>query len=276
MMPAVTVCCRPNGDPMASTQSPTLIRSESPSVAEGNGPPPCSLSTARSVRRSTPATLALYFFPSAVTASISLARSTTCAFVSTVPAGSTMTPDPRLRTGSCRSGVSPKNRLKNSSPKNSSIGVRPWPRVTVLMLTTAGATFSATCAKLPEGTGSAAGTTGPCTPARAGFGVVLARSTAPAPQAPSPAPATRATRTMNATVLRFTEIMRLASRGTAGEELPEPIALQGLALLEFRRRRDQHCLARADQVAHAVVGLVDDAPRLVVDDERGLVAVLAI
>ncbi len=30
MMPAVTVCWRPKGDPMASTQSPTLILSESP------------------------------------------------------------------------------------------------------------------------------------------------------------------------------------------------------------------------------------------------------
>jgi hypothetical protein len=35
MMPAVTVCCRPNGEPMASTQSPTLTLSESPSVADG-------------------------------------------------------------------------------------------------------------------------------------------------------------------------------------------------------------------------------------------------
>ena len=35
MMPAVTVCCRPNGEPIASTQSPTLTLSESPSTAEG-------------------------------------------------------------------------------------------------------------------------------------------------------------------------------------------------------------------------------------------------
>ena len=35
MMPAVTVCCRPKGEPMASTQSPTFILSESPSVAAG-------------------------------------------------------------------------------------------------------------------------------------------------------------------------------------------------------------------------------------------------
>ena len=35
MMPAVTVCWSPKGEPMASTQSPTLTLSESPSTAEG-------------------------------------------------------------------------------------------------------------------------------------------------------------------------------------------------------------------------------------------------
>ena len=59
------------------------------------------------------------------TTSISVARSTTWALVSTMPDGSTMTPEPRLRAGSGRSGASPKKRRKNSSPKNSSIGVRP-------------------------------------------------------------------------------------------------------------------------------------------------------
>ena len=237
MMPAVTVCWRPKGEPMASTQSPTFILSESPSVAEGKVPPPWRRSTARSVRLSTPTSLALYFLPSAVIASISLARSTTWALVSTVPDGSTITPEPRLRAGSGRSGVSPKKRRKNSSPKNSSIGVRPAPRVTVLMLTTAGATVSATWEKLPDGTGSAAGTTAPCTPTgRGGRAMGLARSTAPAPQAPRPAPATRATRIMNATVLRFTRTISSSSGRTAGEELAETIALQRLPLLEFGGR----------------------------------------
>src|SRR6185503_16205003 len=278
MMPAVTVCWRPKGEPMASTQSPTLSLSESPSVAEGKVPPPWRRSTARSVRLSTPATLALYFLPSAVVASISLARSTTWAFVSTVPDGSTITPDPRLRAGSGRSGVSPpKKRRKNSSPKNSSIGVRPAPRVTVLMLTTAGPTLSATWEKLPDGTGSAAGTTAPCTPAgRGGRAVGLARSTAPAPQAPRPAPATSATRIMKATVLRFTRTISSSSDLTAGEELAEAIALQRLPLLEFGGRDHQHRLPGAHEIPYPVVDLVDDGARLVVDGERRLVAELPI
>src|SRR5438128_2101806 len=37
MIPAVTVACRPNGDPTASTQSPTWTRSESPTAAAGPG-----------------------------------------------------------------------------------------------------------------------------------------------------------------------------------------------------------------------------------------------
>src|SRR5262245_576263 len=265
MMPAVTVCCRPNGEPIASTQSPTLILSESPRVADGKLLPPCSRSTARSVRLSTPASLALNFFPSAVTASISVARSTTWALVSTVPDGSTMTPEPRLRAGSGRSGVSPKNRRKNSSPKNSSIGVRPVPRVTVLMLTTAGATVSATWEKLPEGTGSAAGTTAPWTATgRGGRGAGLERSTAPAPQAPRPAPATRATRIMKATVLRFTRTISLSSGPITGEELTEAIALERLPLLELGRRDHQHALSGGHEVPDPLVDLVDDGPGLVV------------
>ena len=35
MMPAVTVFCSPNGEPMASTQSPTFTASESPRLAAG-------------------------------------------------------------------------------------------------------------------------------------------------------------------------------------------------------------------------------------------------
>jgi hypothetical protein len=68
--------------------------------------------------------LALCFPPSSVTTSISVAFSTTWAFVSAIPVGSTMTPEPRLRCG-MRSGASPKKRRKNSSPKYSSKGVRP-------------------------------------------------------------------------------------------------------------------------------------------------------
>ena len=110
MMPAVTVAWRPNGEPTASTQSPTCIRSESPRRAYLKvALPSSSLSTARSVFLSTPMTFALCLPPSRVTTSISVARSTTCALVSAMPVGSTMTPEPRLRCG-MRSGTSPKKR----------------------------------------------------------------------------------------------------------------------------------------------------------------------
>ena len=53
-MPAVTVWFRPNGAPMASTQSPTCDESELPSFTVGNGWPTSILMTARSVSLSTP------------------------------------------------------------------------------------------------------------------------------------------------------------------------------------------------------------------------------
>jgi hypothetical protein len=70
--------------------------------------------------------------------------------VSAIPVESTMTPEPRLRCG-IRSGASPKKRLKNSSPKYSSNGVRPWgpaDRNTVILIT-AGLMASAMAAKVP-------------------------------------------------------------------------------------------------------------------------------
>ena len=110
MIPAVTVACRPNGEPTASTQSPTWTRSESPTFAARNVPlPSSSRSVARSVFRSSPTIFALCLLPSSVITSMSVARSTTCALVRAIPLGSTMTPEPRLRSG-MRSGSSPKKR----------------------------------------------------------------------------------------------------------------------------------------------------------------------
>ena len=48
-IPAVTVSCKPKGLPMASTQSPTCMLSEFPSLAAGNGLSISILITARSV-----------------------------------------------------------------------------------------------------------------------------------------------------------------------------------------------------------------------------------
>ena len=110
MIPAVTVAWSPNGEPTAMTQSPTCILSESPSRIDGNLPlPSSSRSTARSVFLSRPTTFALCLLPSSVMISISVARSTTWAFVSATPPESMMTPEPRLRWG-IRSGASPKKR----------------------------------------------------------------------------------------------------------------------------------------------------------------------
>src|SRR5207302_1156890 len=164
-IPAVTVACRPNGEPTAMTQSPTCILSESPRRAYLNWPlPSSSLSTARSVFLSRPTTFALCLLPSRVMTSISVAFSTTCELVSAIPVASTITPEPRLRCG-MRSGASPKKRRKKSSPKNSSNGVRPpeprpAPLETVLMLMTAGLMTSATPAKLPVFSGICTGSTG--------------------------------------------------------------------------------------------------------------------
>src|SRR5213592_4290121 len=193
-MPAVTVACRPNGEPTAMTQSPTCIRSESPSRANLNWPlPSSSLSTARSVFLSRPTTFALCLPPSSVMTSISVAFSTTCALVRAIPVASTITPEPRLRCG-MRSGVSPKNRRKKSSPKNSSNGVRPPPPgrpplETVLMLMTAGLMISATPAKLPVFSGICTGSTG-------AVGVMTGgatRSVRPPATAPRVTPATSIT-----------------------------------------------------------------------------------
>ena len=57
-MPAVTVAFRPNGLPMASTQSPTCMLSELPSLAAGKDLFMSILITARSVSWSVPTTLA--------------------------------------------------------------------------------------------------------------------------------------------------------------------------------------------------------------------------
>ena len=61
-----------------------------------------------------------------------------------------------------RSGSSPKKRRKNSSPKNSSNGVRPGtvPRDSVLILMTDGLIVSATAANDTVGSGICTGTMG--------------------------------------------------------------------------------------------------------------------
>ena len=162
MMPAVTVCWRPNGEPMASTQSPTFSLSESPERGGGVGSaalepehgeirppvdarPPWLCTSCRRPSR------------------LDLAGPLDHVGVGEHGAGriddharAEAPPAPR------RSGVvaeEPPEELVAEELLDRACGRAP--RVTVLMLTTAGATVSATWEKLPDGTGSAAGTTAP-------------------------------------------------------------------------------------------------------------------
>ena len=82
---AVIVGCglliiKPNGLPIATTHSPTLTLSESPSLAAGRLSASIFI-TARSLLGSVPCTTPLNFLPSESVTSISLASLTTCSFV---------------------------------------------------------------------------------------------------------------------------------------------------------------------------------------------------
>src|SRR5215471_18432229 len=94
MIPAVTVCSRPKGEPMANTRSPTLSLSESPILAIGSVLLESILTTARSVCRSIPTIFASVSLESQSFTRILFARRTTCAFVRIKPAELTMTPEP--------------------------------------------------------------------------------------------------------------------------------------------------------------------------------------
>src|SRR5262245_28226243 len=94
MIPAVTVCSRPKGEPIASTQSPTLSLSESPIFAIGSVLLDSIFTTARSVCRSMPTIFASVSVESQSFTRILFARRTTCAFVRIKPAELTMTPEP--------------------------------------------------------------------------------------------------------------------------------------------------------------------------------------
>ena len=79
-MPAVTVFSKPNGEPIATTHSPTLSLFGSPKRTAGR-PVASILITAMSVRRSAPITLALNSRLSVKRTLISSAPSMTCALV---------------------------------------------------------------------------------------------------------------------------------------------------------------------------------------------------
>ena len=118
MMPTVTVPPRPNGLPIAITQSPMRIWSESPKgtsfifLSVGS-----TLSTAMSVLVSVPISSAFSFEPSEKFTSISSASAMTWLLVTTMPCAASMTkPEPSDWTW--RWPPPPSRSLKNSSKKS--------------------------------------------------------------------------------------------------------------------------------------------------------------
>ena len=125
MMPALTVVSSSKGLPIAITQSPISSLSESPSLAVGSPRASASLTTARSLSGSVLMSVALNVRPSGSSTVTVSAPSTTWLLVSTIPAGSTITPDPTPdRRGIC-CGPWPWNSKPSGRPsrKKSSNGV---------------------------------------------------------------------------------------------------------------------------------------------------------
>jgi hypothetical protein len=93
-MPAVTEPPRPNGLPMATTQSPTFALSESPNFTACSGLSVLIRNTATSVRGSVPRSSARMEVLSWRMTLISSAPSMTWLFVTTMPEASRMKPEP--------------------------------------------------------------------------------------------------------------------------------------------------------------------------------------
>src|SRR5438105_277897 len=99
-MPAVAVFSKPNGEPIASTHSPTRSLAGSPSFTAGR-PLASIFTTAMSLGWSTPSTLPLNSRRSDRRTRTSSAPSTTCALVRITPSDSTMKPEPMPWRGTC-------------------------------------------------------------------------------------------------------------------------------------------------------------------------------
>jgi len=125
-MPEVTVFSKPNGEPIASTHSPTRTLEASPSFTVGRSFASI-FTTAMSVVWSRPATLPLNSRRSASLTRTSSAPSTTCALVRITPFGSTMKPEPMPSRGTGGWPPSmPKRRRKSLSGLLSSWSSSPW------------------------------------------------------------------------------------------------------------------------------------------------------
>ncbi len=169
----MTVPPRPNGSPIASTQSPTRALFESPQPMTGSGCLAFTLSSAKSVTASRPTTSAGRLVSSGSVTVMLSASAMTWLLVTTSPVGSMMKPEPSDgERGDGKAGAPlppPSPQLPSRSPKkswkNSSKGVpRPASALgpcgaalcDVAMLTTAGVSFSASSEK-PSGPRAAAG-----------------------------------------------------------------------------------------------------------------------
>jgi hypothetical protein len=128
-MPCVAVCSKPNGAPIASTQSPTCTALASPRFTVGRFLASI-FSTAMSVAVSLPSTRASNSRRSASLTVTRLASRTTCALVSTSPSLETMNPEPWPRNGDgpcggMRKPGTPRKKRKNGSLSNGVAAVAP-------------------------------------------------------------------------------------------------------------------------------------------------------
>ncbi len=145
MTPTVTVWPRPNGLPIATTQSPTRASSESPNDTNGRATSAVTRSTARSVAGSRPTTVASNVRPSWNATSIASAPSMTWLLVTITPSGSMTKPEPS--EDSVR-GAPPRYSLKRSSGEpGGNVGRPPATFWLVRMFTTAGESRSERSAK---------------------------------------------------------------------------------------------------------------------------------
>src|SRR5271155_1080561 len=165
IMPEVTVPPRPNGLPMASTQSPTLALVESPQAAAGSGFGALTFNSTRSLTESRPTTCACKLVLSDNVTVICSALAITWLLVTIRPEGSMIKPEPRDATGGANPlgppGVpfSPRKSWKNWSSGEPGAGACPWgasfgrpatPAWVVEMLTTTPSSRAARSAKTSE------------------------------------------------------------------------------------------------------------------------------
>src|SRR5438552_2941307 len=273
-MPAVAVWVRPNGLPIASTQSPTLRLSESPSGSVGSGCGALMWTRAMSVLSSLPTSFASNSSSVAMRTRILSAPLTTWLFVTTSPSAEMTKPEPRLRL---TAGGSPKKRWRKSCIDSGGPCPSSPARPTVEMFTTAGSARARTSANEGSRSPAAAGVT----PSRA--------PSATTPPRPAPAVGIRSARRarpglqLDDVALGIADVDRRAdpARAVADRGLADHLDARVLQVADERGhlgRRDAEAemvdigavrapLGRRDEIDHA-------APRPQLDEPDRLDATL--